>query len=452
MSGTFMLPDLGEGIHEAEILSVRIQVGDRVKEGDIVLEVETDKAIVELPSPNTGTVAEVHVQPGDRIQVGHPLLSFQQEGAPSTDQEGGPSMEPTPSAAHSAAAKAAAVADGASRRPSDGGSKKGVVPASPATRRLALELGVALDQVVPSGPEGLVTAADVRAFAEKGAAGAGVSLPDAAMAAAPGREGSTAMAPGRLLTSPSNVSLPDFSKWGPVRREKMNAVRRATARQMTLSWSQIPHVNSQDFVDISQLESFREEYHEKHGEKGVKLTLTTFALKAIATALKTYPRFNASLDIATEEIVIKDYYHIGIAVDTEDGLIVPVIRDVDRKSIVEIAEELADLVQRTRSRKTKLEEMQGGSFTITNAGALGGGYFAPIINFPEVAIMGFGQARRQPVVRETSPGNFNVVPRMMLPMILSIDHRVLDGADAIRFLEKVKNALEDPQELMMTMI
>jgi pyruvate dehydrogenase E2 component (dihydrolipoamide acetyltransferase) len=177
-----------------------------------------------------------------------------------------------------------------------------------------------------------------------------------------------------------------------------------------------------------------------------------FALKAIATALKTYPNFNASLDTANSEIIIKDYYNVGVAVNTDSGLIVPVVRDVDRKSIRELAVELTDLVQRTRARKTSVADMQGGTFTITNAGAMGGGFFAPIINYPEVAILGVGQARMQPVVREKDKGNFVIVPRLMMPVVLCIDHRVLDGADAIRFLRVLVDTLEDPDELLISMI
>jgi len=237
-----------------------------------------------------------------------------------------------------------------------------------------------------------------------------------------------------------------------VERVAFRSIRRATARQMSLAWSQIPHVNSQDVVDVTKLEAFRQKHKAEIEGIGGKLTLTVFALKAIATALKTYPNFNATLDATNSEIIIKHYYNIGVAVNTDRGLIVPVIRDVDRKSIKELAVELNDLVQRTRAGKTKVEELQGGTFTITNAGAMGGGFFAPIINYPEVAILGTGQARMQPVVREQEKGNFVIVPRLMMPVALCIDHRVLDGADAIRFLKVLSDTLEDPDELLISMI
>jgi pyruvate dehydrogenase E2 component (dihydrolipoamide acetyltransferase) len=221
---------------------------------------------------------------------------------------------------------------------------------------------------------------------------------------------------------------------------------------MVIAWSQIPHVTSQDEVDITKLETFRQKHKADIQAEGGRLTMTVFAIKAVATALKMYPQFNATLDIAAGEIVYKKYFHIGVAVNTENGLIVPVIRDVDRKSIKEIAIELHDLVERTRSRKVSLEELQGGTFTITNAGAMGGGYFAPIINFPEVAILGMGQGRLQPAVIDKGNGEHEITPRLIMPIVLCIDHRVLDGADAIQFLKTVIEALEDPDELLISMV
>jgi pyruvate dehydrogenase E2 component (dihydrolipoamide acetyltransferase) len=246
--------------------------------------------------------------------------------------------------------------------------------------------------------------------------------------------------------------LPDFEKWGPIERIPVRSIRRATAKQMTLAWSQIPHVHNQDMVDVTKLEKFRRKHKAEIEAKGGRLTMTVFALKAVATALKTYPRFNATLDTQAGEIVIKNYYHIGVAVNTEDGLIVPVIRDVDRKSITELAIELYTLVQRTRERKTTLEEMQGGTFTITNVGPMGGGYFAPIINYPQVSILGMGSARMEPVVRANEEKGFEIVPRLMMPVVLCIDHRVLDGADALQFIRVIIDDLEDPDQLLMTMV
>jgi pyruvate dehydrogenase E2 component (dihydrolipoamide acetyltransferase) len=430
MSRSFKLPDLGEGIHEGEVLAVRVEVGQEVKEGDIILEVETDKAAVEIPSPFTGRVQEIFVKTGDIVKVGDVMMSF------SNGREEKPAVEEK--TARKPAAAAAPAEPAADEGPLERAGKKGPVPASPATRRLARELGVDLHLVTPTGSKGLVTAEDVRTFA------AG-EKPDVAAAPAAAESESR---PLEIAVPP----LPDFTRWGEVERIPFRSIRRATARQMSLAWSQIPHVNSQDVIDVTKLEAFRRKHKKDLEAAGGKLTLTVFALKAVATALKTYPQFNATLDVANNEIIIKHYYNVGVAVNTDSGLIVPVVRNVDRKSIKDLALEMTELVQRTRERKTGVEEMQGGTFTITNAGAMGGGFFAPIINYPEVAILGLGQARMQPVVREQEKGDYIIVPRLMMPVVLCIDHRVLDGADAIRFLNVLVQTLEDPDELLMSMV
>ena len=430
MSRTFKLPDLGEGVHEGEVLAVHVSVGQEVKEGDIILEVETDKAAVEIPSPFTGTVAEIRVKPGDTVKVGDVMMTF------GTGEAAEVAGEPAPEAAPVESAEMAET-----EAETKTGKRKGPVPASPATRRLARELSVDLQLVTPTGPGGVVTADDVHAFAEK--------APDASGSPAVTEATAEAHTVDMIIPSPT---LPDFSQWGPVERVPFRSIRRATAKQMVIAWSQIPHVTSQDEVDISKLEAFRQKHKADIAAEGGRLTMTVFAIKAVATALKMYPQFNATLDVAAGEIVYKKYFHIGVAVNTENGLIVPVIRDVDRKSIKELAVELHDLVERTRSRKVALEQLQGGTFTITNAGAMGGGYFAPIINFPEVAIMGMGQGRLQPAVVEKGDGTHEVAPRLIMPIVLCIDHRVLDGADAIQFLKTVIEALEDPDELLISMI
>ncbi len=420
MAMEFKLPDLGEGIHEGEVLAVSVSVGDAVTEGDLILTVETDKAAVEIPSPFTGVVASILVKPGQVVKVGDLMIAFSGGKAEKTVEKAAPESRPV-----------STVTSRSGRSP---------VPASPATRRLARELGVDLYAVKGSGPEGLVTAEDVRSAAE-----------------APEKNDRLESATEKEASVPRPIALdvpplPDFSKWGPVGRVPVRSIRRATARQMSLSWSQIPHVSNQDWADITALEAFRLKHKADMEKRGFKLTLNVFAIKAAAAALKRYPNFNASLDAASGEMIVKRYYHIGMAVDTDDGLIVPVLRDVDRKSITEIAEELNDLVKRTRQRKTMLEELQGGTFTITNVGGRGGGgHFAPIINYPEVAILGLGKARLQPVVKEKADGTPEIVARLMLPVVLCFDHRVVDGADAIRFMKVIIDALEDPEELFMTM-
>jgi pyruvate dehydrogenase E2 component (dihydrolipoamide acetyltransferase) len=438
MSRSFKLPDLGEGIHEGEILAVPVEIGQEVKEGDIILEVETDKAAVEIPSPFNGRIQEIFVKPGDVVNVGDAMMTFSNGEDVETVDKVKPAAKPE--AAPQAVAVSAKVSTTNKGGPFDKEAHDRPVPASPATRRLAREMGVDLHSVTPSGPAGLVTAEDVRGLAEAGKIVKEIpaAAPDAAVSG-----------------QPADISvppLPDFSKWGEVERVPFRSIRRATARQMSLAWSQIPHVNSQDVVDLTRLEAFRQKHKADIEAVGGKLTITVFALKAVATALKTYPNFNATLDTQNNEIVIKHYYNVGVAVNTDNGLIVPVVKDVDRKSIKELALELTDQVQRTRERKITVEEMQGGTFTITNAGAMGGGFFAPIINHPEVAILGMGQARMQPVVREQEKGDYIIVPRLMMPIVLCIDHRVLDGADSIKFLKILVETLEDPDELLMSMV
>jgi pyruvate dehydrogenase E2 component (dihydrolipoamide acetyltransferase) len=419
MTRSFKLPDLGEGIHEGEVLAVLVAVGETVREGDPILEVETDKAAVEIPSPVDGTVKEIRVKPGDLVKVGDVLMTFETDAAADPERVAAPAAQPTTPQA------APETSDRAEVR------KRPPLPASPATRRLARELGVDLYAVTASGPQGLVTAQDVQAFAAKD------SGPEPAEAAA--------------AAGPSEApALPDFDKWGATERLPLRAIRKSTARQMALAWSQIPHVHTQDMVDLTELEALRRKHRDAVAAQGGRLTLTVFALKAAAAALKRFPDFNASLDVAAGEIVRKHYFHIGVAVDTDDGLIVPVVRDVDRKSLRELAVELADLVARTRRRKVTPEELQGATFTLTNVGPLGGGHFSAIINPPQVAIMGMGAARMEPVVLAVG-GPPKIVARLMMPLVICVDHRVLDGADAIRFMQTVKSTLQDPEELLMAM-
>jgi pyruvate dehydrogenase E2 component (dihydrolipoamide acetyltransferase) len=421
MARAFKLPDLGEGIHEGEVIAVLVSVGDEVKEGDPILEIETDKASVEIPSPYTGKVEEILVKPGDIVTVGDVLIKFSNGETAEKEPEKQPAKPietVTPMSAST--------------------TKAGPVPASPATRRLARELGIDLHLVAPTGPGGLVTAEDVRAFAEKGQKIERVAESEAMpiVEAAP-------------FSVPA-PTLPDFSKWGPVERIPLRSIRRATAKRMALAWSQIPHVSSQDDVDVTKLEVLRRRHKIDIEAQGGKLSLTAFAVKAVAATLKKYPNFNVSVDTTSGEIVRKGYYHIGVAADTENGLIVPVIRDADRKSITQISIELNELVQKTRERKVSLAELQGGTFTITNIGAAGGrGHFAPIINYPEVAILGLSAARMKPVVVKKDVTGYEIVPRLIMPVVLTIDHRVLDGMDSTRFLEFFRKALEDPGNLLM---
>lgn len=454
MVQAFKLPDLGEGIHEGEIVDVLVSVGDRIEEGQPFLVIETDKATVEIPSPFTGTVQEIRVKPGDLVKVGTVLTVF----------GNGEILEPSPPRAPS---QGEALADQASRSAGPDGEshedrhpRQGPVPASPATRRLARELSVDLRQVAGSGPAGLVTAEDVRAVAQRGAepdgaaASSGKAAEQVESPAAGGKQEGPILV-GEARDRPADSSsgtiapdLPDFGRWGPVERVQLRSVRRATAAHMALAWAQVPHVNHQDLADITELESFRRRHTAGIDSLGGKLTLTVFVLKAVVAALRKYPSFNSSLDMQKQEIILKGYYHIGVASDTDRGLLVPVLREVDRKSIAELAVELSQMASRARAGETSLEELQGGTFTVTNIGALGGTGFSPIVNYPQVAILGMGRARPQPVVVGNEE-EYEMVPRLLMPLVLAFDHRVVDGADAARFLGMVIKLLEKPDEMWL---
>jgi pyruvate dehydrogenase E2 component (dihydrolipoamide acetyltransferase) len=302
-----------------------------------------------------------------------------------------------------------------------------VVAGGPATRRLARELGVELNQLTGTAAGGRVTQEDVKSYVR--------NLISRTSQRAPG------------LTAPP---LPDFERWGPVERRPLDSIRRKTAEQMSLAWSLVPHVTQHDQADITDLEAFRRQpippapFPSREGGEGVRLTVTAFALKAAAVALKQYPQFNASLDAAAGQLVLKKYFHIGVAVDTEHGLLVPVLRDVDKKGVLELAKELADLAEKARQKKLQVDDMKGGTFTITNVGGIGGTGFSPIVNYPEVAILGMSRSRMQPVIR-----GGQVTPRLLLPLSLSYDHRVIDGAAAARFTRRIAELLESPLLMLL---
>lgn len=471
MAFEFKLPDLGEGIHEGEIIDILVAVGDPVEDGQPIMVVETDKATTEVPAPVTGTVEAILVRPGDAVKVGQVLMTFAEKGAaaaarpepkptvpiaprPAAPPEPVSAPIPEPVAAPGPVSAAPVQAAAASRAAAPA-APAGPVPAAPSTRRLARELGVDIRLVPPSGPAGRVTPEDVRAFAEgRGRIEIHLPLEPQGPVTAPAEEEVIVLTPlagvGAPMAQPGPEVAPlmDFDRWGPVERVPLRSVRRATARHMALAWSQIPHVVHQDAADITDLEALRRRQKSFIAEQGGALSLTVFAIKAAVAALKEFPRFNASLDVTTEEIALKQTIHMGVAVDTDRGLIVPVIHDVDRKNILELARALKDIAERTRDGKAGRDDLLGGSFTITNIGPLGGTAFSPIINFPQVAILGLAQARWQPTVRgpEEQP---EVVPRLILPLILAFDHRVNDGADAARFLNRVKQILEDPQKLLL---
>ncbi len=441
----FKLPDLGEGIHEGEVIEVLVRVGDQVEDGQTILIIETDKATAEVPSPVTGTVSEIRVKPGETVRVGEVLMVFLKEGEPGREAPKAPTKiapeekrEAAPPEQREKEAERLAEKTEVEEKPPAAEAKpvEGPVAAAPSTRRLARELGVDIRKVIPSGPGGRVMPDDVRTFAEQ------AKKPEAPAKPAPKAEEEKAPAP------PVPPPLPQFDQEGPIEREPLRSVRRATARHLALAWSQIPHVAHMDVADITELEEFRRKYAPKVAEKGGALTFTVFVLKAAVSALKKFPRFNSTLDMEAEEIILKGYYNIGVAVDTPRGLIVPVIRNVDRKSIFDLAVELKQMAEKAREGKTGIEDMSGGSFTVTNIGPLGGTTFTPIINYPQVAILGMAQARLQPVVLGDEHQH-EIVPRLMLPLIIAFDHRILDGAEAARFMNLIIEALENPENLLM---
>jgi len=441
MARAFVLPDLGEGLTEAEIRQVLVREGDVVREDAPLLEVETDKATVEIPSPMAGRVERIHVQPGQTVKVGQVLVEFGDAGAPGGKQAADtldPTRTPAPEPKTVIAdgrAKQAPAAEAPARR-------EGPVPATPSTRRLARELGVDLNAVRGSGPGGRVTDDDVRAAA--GPAPATPSTEPAPTSARPAAPAPPAVAKPLARVGVEPPPLPKFEQWGPVERQPLSHLRRTIAERMTLSATLIPHVTHFDRADITDLDAVIRRNLESGRGRGVTLTLTAFLLKAAALALLDHPDFNASLDPAAGELILKRYVHLGVAVATERGLIVPVMRDVDKKTILELARELAALAPRVRDGKATLDDLRGGTFTITNIGALGGTGAIPIINYPEVAILGVARAREEAVVREG-----RIVPRLLLPLSLTFDHRVADGADGARFASSIIRRLEQPDSLLL---
>jgi pyruvate dehydrogenase E2 component (dihydrolipoamide acetyltransferase) len=450
----FKLPELGENIASGDLLNVMVKVGDRVEVNQPVLELETDKATIEVPSDIAGVVKSVLVKPGGKIKVGTPIFTAETSGeqAQTTETSGDagtgglgtgaqpPQEQPIddetsarPGSPQSSPRTDAQVAspkvpdwenesmpvpapDVPEQVSSRTGKSPAEVPAGPAVRALAREIGVDITEVKGSGPRGRISPADVKAHAKR-------------------RAQEYERGGGRVIAA---VPLPDFTKWGSIEKKPMAAVRRKTAEHMQQAWT-IPHVTNNDKADITALEQLRKTYTKRAEAAGGKLTMTAIALKIVASALKQFPQFAASIDVANEQIIYKSYAHIGVAVDTERGLLVPVIKDVDKKNIIEISVELQQIAQKARDRKLTMEEMQGGVFTITNLGGIGGTSFTPIINAPEVAILGMMRSAYEPVYID---GKFE--PRLMLPLSLSYDHRLIDGADAARFLRWLCEAFEQP--------
>ncbi|HEY7290763.1 MAG TPA: 2-oxo acid dehydrogenase subunit E2 [Vicinamibacterales bacterium] len=481
MPTDFNLPELGENVTAGDVLRILVKPGDMLAKEQPVLELETDKATIEVPSSVAGQVKDIKVKTGEKVKVGQTILTVEggaaaaappaKSAAPKSEPANGSGAKPAAVGANTAAKlpaddggleqhvegakrdaaadkagtkqtsseqSSAEVAEQAAPAPTRGATATNVVdinrgaranaepaapsadlpaaPAAPSVRRMARELGVDINSVTGTGEQGRISVEDVKAHAKRLVMGAL-------------RGGATA----------AGGPLPDFSRWGDIERQPMRAVRRKTAEHVSEAWTTVPHVTQCDLADITALEELRKKFAKSVEAAGGNLTVTAVAVKVVAAALRKFPQFNASLDMEAGEIIAKKYVHVGVAVDTDRGLLVPVIRNADQKNIVDISVELVQLSEKARSRKITLDEMQGGCFSISNLGGIGGTYFTPIVNVPEVAILGISRASLQPKFE-----NGAFAPRLMLPLSLSYDHRVIDGADGIRFLRWVAEAFEQP--------
>ena len=427
MPREFALPDLGEGIAEAQIVRVLIKEGDNVAEDQYLMEVETDKAAVEIPSPYSGVARRVHVQEGQTINVGDVIVTFDDgEGAVAASKVTAAVAPATTASPQAASPPAITVAEKPAPPPRRAG--KTTAAAAPAVRKFARELGVDLDAVSGTGPGGRITKEDVERHAR-------VPAPADKAPAAPVRTGRQPSGP------PPGIA--DADKWGPIRREPLNQIRKTIAGRMSRSAFTIPHVTHMDEADITELDRMRRGWNEAT-DNDPKLTMMSCVIRATCLALRKYPMFNASFDEEGRQIIYKEYVNMGIAVDTERGLIVPVIRNADKLGLRSIAAELRTIADRIRTNRFAIEDLRGGSFTISNVGALGGLFSTPIINYPETGILALGRSRNVPVVRNTE-----VVQALMLPVSVSFDHRATDGANAARFTREIISYLETPAKFLL---
>jgi len=452
------VPEVSEGVTAGTVVTLSVAVGDQVEEDQTLLELETDKAVVAIPSTVAGIVKEIKVAEDDKVDVGAVIMTVEseaaEESAPADDEataeteaetadsdsESKEEQEPEPEKEKEREKEAKPQESRKPEQSDEDANEKGadldltpvrrddqVAPAAPSVRRLARELGVDIYQVQGSGPGGRISEADVRSFVRH-------TMQQLTGGAAPA---------GEFAGLHAQRPLPDFSKWGEVSTEPLAKIRELTADAMSYAWSTIPMVTQYDKAEIGELEDFRDE-HNYRATSDAKLTMTAILVKVCAAALKTFPQFNSSLDLGRKELILKHYQHIGVAVDTPNGLLVPVIKDAGDKGIEQLAVELNELAERTRERKIKPEEMEGGCFIISNLGGIGGDAFTPIVYAPQVAILGVSRAEMQPVWNGRE-----FEPRLTLPLSLTYDHRVIDGADGARFLRWICQALEQPLHLVM---
>ena len=433
MAVVFKLPDLGENITSAQVVSVSAVVGDVLRADQTLIEVETDKAVTDVPVPIGGKLVEIAVKVGDKLAVGDIIAKIEETGGEATVASSATSSATSSAPAKASLATAPAAPSAAAGEPADESATETTplpeqvdvlapdadrpVPASPSVRKFAREIGVDISQVVGSGPAGRISMDDVKSFSRRVPAG--------------GTRGAVRKA------------LPDFRKWGEVDRQPMSNVRKKTALQMETGW-QAPHVTLHDKADVTGLEQFRQQYKGHVEQAGGKLTITAMLLRIASAALKKFPALNCSIDMAQQEVVYKKYVNVGVAADTPRGLVVPVILNADQKTVTQLSVELTEMAARARAGKLSLEEMTGGTFTITNLGGIGIGHFTPIINDPEVAILGIGRSNYEPIYVD---GQFQ--PRLIMPLSLSFDHRIVDGADGARFLRWIVEAIQQPLLLAM---
>ena len=474
MATAINLPDLGDGIESGDVLEIFVSVGDVIAAGQDIVEMETDKATVPVPSEVAGKVAKIVVAEGDTVPIGGALIEVEAaagapapaepapvpaESAPAPVAESAP--EPTPAPAPTPAPEPAAVAPApvapapvapapvapapatpapAAPAPAAAPAAGGVIPAGPAVRRFAREVGVDLGRVQGTGEGGRITREDILSAVRSASQAPASPAPTASPTITPTT--SAASAPSDGVERPGTPAVDDV---GAVHVERMSKIRKTISKQMHASWSTVPRVTNFDDADITELEKLRQSSKEDYAAQGLKLTSMPFLIKAVATALKHHPAINATIDEANEQLIYKDYVNVGIAVDTERGLVVPVLKDADRMSVPETTRNLADMAGKVRSGQFAVSDLRGGSFTISNLGAIGGQYSTPIVNVPEVAILLVGRSRKLPVVM---PDDI-IQPRLMMPLSLSYDHRLVDGATAARFLNDVIGYLEAPSRLLL---
>jgi len=417
----FKLPEVGENIESGTVVAVMVSVGDSVSEGQDLIEIETEKASLPVPSPCDGVIAEILIKENEEVNIGQVLMKIEESESASTAKEKNdekiveaPQQEapqPAPAGAATQTAPSPVALTSAPAAQTN-------VPAAPSVRRFAREIGITVSQVPGSGPGGRISEENVKTFAKQLNLGR-MALPS---------------------TGPEIKPLPDFSKWGEVKREPMSKIRKVTADHLSYCWSTIPHVTQFGKADSTEIDKLRKKY----SDKKQKLTITPFLLKIMASAMKEFPQFNTAVDMLSHEVVYKKYIHLGIAVDTQNGLLVPVIRDVDKKGVIEINNEVVEMAKKARDRKVTLDDLKGGCMTLTNLGGIFGTSFTPIINWPEVAILGVSRGVKEAVYMDDK-----FVPRMLLPLSLSYDHRIVDGAAAARYLKWVCAAIENPADLKL---